>query len=58
MHPDLGEKKHLNMLMYIGRAKVLKRLDALHREHSFQAYNDYVMGLRAGLLGLTGSNFS
>jgi len=30
MHPDLGDKKYLNMLMYIGRAKVLKRLDTLH----------------------------
>jgi polysaccharide deacetylase family protein (PEP-CTERM system associated) len=58
MHPDLGEKKLLNMLMYIGRSKVLKRLETLHREHLFQAYDDYVTGLQAGLSGLTDSNFS
>lgn len=48
MHPDLGEKKHLNMLMYIGRAKVLNRLDILHRSFPFQAYKEYVNHLRAG----------
>ena len=31
MHPDLNEKRHLNMLMYIGRAQVLKRLAVLSR---------------------------
>ena len=46
MHPDLGDKKHLNMLMYIGRAKVLKRLDILHRSLPFQAYGEYVNHLR------------
>jgi polysaccharide deacetylase family protein (PEP-CTERM system associated) len=46
MHPDLGNKKHLNMLMYIGRAKVLKRLDILHRSLPFQAYGEYVNHLR------------
>ncbi len=45
MHPDLGDKKHLNLLMYIGRAKVLKRLDVLHRSFAFQAYDEYVNGL-------------
>jgi hypothetical protein len=48
MHPDLGEKKYLNMLMYIGRAKVLNRLDILHRSFPFQAYKEYVNHLRAG----------
>ena len=50
MHPDLGGKKHLNMLMYIGRAKVLKRLDILHRSFPLQAYGDYVNHLQAGSL--------
>ncbi len=45
MHPDLGDKKHLNMLMYIGRGKVLKRLDILHRSFPFQAYGEYVKSL-------------
>ena len=48
MHPDLGDKKHLNMLMYIGRAKVFKRLDILHRKFSFMPYEDYVSQLQAG----------
>ncbi|MBU1567577.1 MAG: polysaccharide deacetylase family protein [Proteobacteria bacterium] len=47
MHPDLGGKNHLNMLMYIGRAKVLKRLDILHRSYIFQAYGDYVKNLQS-----------
>jgi hypothetical protein len=47
MHPDLGDKHHLNLLMYIGRAKVLKRLDVLHRSFVFQAYDEYVNGLQA-----------
>ncbi len=50
MHPDLGNKKHLNMLMYIGRDKVLKRLDILHKTFAFQAYQDYVNGLESSLL--------
>lgn len=54
MHPDLGDKKHLNMLMYIGRAKVLKRLDILHRSFPFQAYKEYINGLEAGLLAPAG----
>jgi hypothetical protein len=54
MHPDLGGKNHLNMLMYIGRAKVLKRLDILHRSFPFQAYGEYVNGLEAGPSGPTG----
>ncbi len=48
MHPDLGEKKHLNLLMYIGRAKVLERLDILHRTFPFQSYGAYVNALEAG----------
>jgi polysaccharide deacetylase family protein (PEP-CTERM system associated) len=47
MHPDLGNKKHLNMLMYIGRAKLLKRLDILHRSFPFQAYDEHVNHLQA-----------
>jgi polysaccharide deacetylase family protein (PEP-CTERM system associated) len=46
MHPDLGEKKHLNMLMYIGRAKVLTRLDILHGSVPFSSYGEYVSCLR------------
>jgi polysaccharide deacetylase family protein (PEP-CTERM system associated) len=42
MHPDLDEKKHLNMLMYIGRAKVFKRLAVLKRSFPFQSYGEYV----------------
>lgn len=47
MHPDLGDKKHLNMLMYIGRAKVLRRLDVLRRSYPVQAYAEYVSSLQA-----------
>jgi polysaccharide deacetylase family protein (PEP-CTERM system associated) len=50
MHPDLGDKKYLNMLMYIGRAKVLNRLDILHRSFPFQAYQGYVNQLRADII--------
>jgi len=53
MHPDLGDKKYLNMLMYIGRDKVLKRLDILHRSFPFQAYKEYVNYLQAGASGPT-----
>ncbi len=42
MHPDLNERKHLNMLMYIGRGKVLKRLDKLRSVVSFSSYEAYV----------------
>lgn len=49
MHPDLGEKKHLNMLMYIGRGKVLSRLKTLHRSFPFQPYVEYVKNLEAVL---------
>lgn len=42
MHPDLGGKHHLNLLMYIGRARLLPRLAALRRRYQFQAYGDYV----------------
>jgi len=48
MHPDLGDKKHLNMLMYIGRAQVLKRLESLHRSFSFCSYEEEVSRLQAG----------
>jgi len=46
MHPDIGGKNYLNMLMYIGRAKVLNRLDMLHQLFPFQAYGDYVNHLQ------------
>lgn len=46
MHPDLGEKKHLNMLMYIGRAKVLIRLNILRRAFPFSSYGEYVSRLK------------
>lgn len=42
MHPDLNDKKHLNMLMYIGRAKVLKRLEVLQKSFPLQSYGEYV----------------
>ncbi len=48
MHPDLGGRKHLNLLMYIGRAKVLRRLAILHRVFPFQTYGEYVNSLEAG----------
>ena len=48
MHPDLGGKKHLNMLMYIGRAKVLNRLDTLHKSFPFRSFGEYVNSLEAG----------
>jgi hypothetical protein len=42
MHPDLGGRKHLNMLMYIGRSQVLKRLKKLRQDFPFTSYNDYL----------------
>lgn len=51
MHPDLGGKRHLNLLMYIGRAKLLRRLEVLHRRHPFQACGDYVNALSAAAIG-------
>ena len=45
MHPDLGGKKHLNLLMYIGRARLLSRLDNLRRSFPFLTYRDYVLRL-------------
>jgi polysaccharide deacetylase family protein (PEP-CTERM system associated) len=45
MHPDLNEKQHLNMLMYLGRGKVLQRLTMLNRSCSFQPYGSYVSQL-------------
>jgi polysaccharide deacetylase family protein (PEP-CTERM system associated) len=47
LHPDLTEKKYLNFLMFIGRAKVLNRLAILHDEFPFQAYGEYVHHLQA-----------
>ena len=48
MHPDLGDKKHLNMLMYIGRAALLQRLDVLHKSFAFSSYAEEVSRLQAG----------
>ncbi|WP_417914395.1 polysaccharide deacetylase family protein [Candidatus Electronema sp. JM] len=48
MHPDLGGKKHLNLLMYIGRARLLPRLDKLRRSLPLIAYRDYVVRLAGG----------
>lgn len=42
MHPDLDEKRHLNMLMYIGRKKVLKRLAWLRDRYTMMPYGGYV----------------
>lgn len=46
MHPDLGEKAHLNMLMYIGRSRLLRRLDALRRSFPCESYGEYVSRLQ------------
>ncbi len=46
MHPDLDEKKHLNMLMYIGRKRVLKRLDWLRDHYPLMPYDSYVDQLK------------
>jgi hypothetical protein len=51
MHPDLGDRKHLNMLMYIGRGKVLQRLDSLRRRYPFKSYGEYVSDLAAAVPG-------
>ncbi len=48
MHPDLNNRKHLNMLMYIGRSKVLSRLDRLHASFPFSSYEAYVTRLERG----------
>ncbi len=45
MHPDLGGKKYLNILMYINRKRVLSRLGKLHEVYAFSLYRDYVCGL-------------
>jgi len=46
MHPDLGGKHHLNMLMYIGRARLLPRLDVLRRAFLCESYGEYVSRLQ------------
>ena len=48
MHPDLNEKKHLNMLMYIGRNKVLGRLATLNRSYPMLPYGCYIDQLDEG----------
>jgi polysaccharide deacetylase family protein (PEP-CTERM system associated) len=50
MHPDLDEKRHLNMLMYIGRKKLLKRLAWLSDRYPMMPYRRHVSQLntRAG----------
>lgn len=45
MHPDLSGKKHLNMLMYIGRKKVLKRLAWLNKRYQMMPYGRHVAHL-------------
>jgi polysaccharide deacetylase family protein (PEP-CTERM system associated) len=47
IHSALQEKKYLNFLMYIGRAKVLGRLDNLHKSFPFQSYGDYIHSVQA-----------
>jgi polysaccharide deacetylase family protein (PEP-CTERM system associated) len=47
MHPDLNDKWYLNLLMYIGRARVLSRLETLHGRHAFLAYDDFIATLAA-----------
>jgi polysaccharide deacetylase family protein (PEP-CTERM system associated) len=42
MHPDLNNSRLLNLLMYIGRAKVLDRLRRIRRLSDFMPYGDYV----------------
>ncbi len=55
MHPDLGNRRHLNMLMYVGRKKVFSRLERLHGLHPFLAYNEYVSAMqRSGSISLSG----
>lgn len=51
MHPDLGGKKHLNLLMYIGRDKVFSRLNALRGRFPFLSYNEYVVSCLAADAG-------
>lgn len=46
MHPDLSGNKYLNILMYVNRKKVLKRLQALHGLCGFSHYRQYVDTLR------------
>ncbi|OQX19237.1 MAG: hypothetical protein BWK76_05310 [Desulfobulbaceae bacterium A2] len=42
MHPDLNNNRWLNALMYIGRARVLPRLERLRQLCPLLAYGDYV----------------
>lgn len=51
MHPDLGGKRHLNMLMYIGRGKLLSRLDVLRGLFPFLTYQEYVISCLAADAG-------
>jgi polysaccharide deacetylase family protein (PEP-CTERM system associated) len=51
MHPDLGDSRYLNMLMYIGRKKVFSRLDALRGMFPFLTYNEYVVNCLAADAG-------
>src|SRR5690606_15003805 len=54
MHPELGDSRVLNRLMYVGRGRVCRRLERLFREAPVLPYRDYVAGvLEAG--ALTGS---
>ena len=47
MHPDLGGKRYLNRLKFVGRHKVLRRLDTLRRSFPCGPYGEYVNSLQA-----------
>lgn len=51
MHPDLGDKRYLNMLMYIGRDKLLNRLETLRGLFPFLTYHEYVINCLAADAG-------
>jgi polysaccharide deacetylase family protein (PEP-CTERM system associated) len=42
MHPDLGQNKFLNMLMYLGRRKLLDRLEILQKSFSTETFIQFV----------------
>jgi polysaccharide deacetylase family protein (PEP-CTERM system associated) len=42
MHPDLSENRFYNALMYVGRSKVLSRLERVMEIGRFTTYRDYL----------------
>jgi hypothetical protein len=42
MHPDLSESRFYNALMYIGRSKVLSRLERIMAVCRFSGYREYL----------------